>query len=251
VWVVVWGLPEDVDYQNLNPAATFQRMGRTLVLGPIAADNFIASLDQALEQVNILVGPAETNFALLTRRADLQATLGQTEAARQTLARAQAVMPNDPRAEEQLAVIEQHLERPPLVVTPLHALPVDFGAQIHFGGYSISPEPPLPGQPARLTLFWQALASPDIDYSIFLHLRNDMNQTVAQLDVSPQRPTSDWWSGDVLHDTVNFQLPAGLLPGRYRLLVGLYNLKTLERLPVVNDRSGENAVELMQWVVPN
>jgi hypothetical protein len=41
-----------------------------------------------------------------------------------------------------------------------------------------------------------------------------------------------------------------LPPGDYRLLVGLYRWDTLERLAVVNDATGENAIELERLVVP-
>jgi hypothetical protein len=45
-------------------------------------------------------------------------------------------------------------------------------------------------------------------------------------------------------DSILVPLPANLPAGTYRLLVGLYRWDTLERLPVLNDASGENAVEL-------
>jgi hypothetical protein len=55
----------------------------------------------------------------------------------------------------------------------------------------------------------------------------------------------------VLYDTLNFELPPQLPAGKYRLLMGLYELKTLARLPVTEDRTGENAIELTQLLVPD
>lgn len=39
-------------------------------------------------------------------------------------------------------------------------------------------------------------------------------------------------------------IPVDLPPATYRILAGLYDWKTLERLVVDNDTSGENAVEV-------
>jgi hypothetical protein len=50
--------------------------------------------------------------------------------------------------------------------------------------------------------------------------------------------------GEMVVDSILVPLPAKLPAGTYRLLVGLYRWDTLERLPVMNDTSGENAVEL-------
>jgi hypothetical protein len=206
---------------------------------------------QALEQINSLADDPPTQFALLTRLADLQAALGQTAAAATTLAKVRAVMPNDQEAQNQVATVEQRLGQPPLILSPNHVGSVDLGGQILFKGYSLSPEPFGPGRPAQLTLFWQALAPISANYAVFLHLRDEANQTVAQFDFSPNRPTSSWWPGDVLYDTLNFELPPQLPAGKYRLLMGLYELKTLARLPVTEDRTGENAIELTQLLVPD
>jgi hypothetical protein len=251
LWVVLWNLPETLDYQNLNPAASFRRLGHTLVLGPITGDNIMASFRQALAQTNRLTDNPATQFALLIRLADLQTALGQPEAAAATLAQARAVMPNEQEAQDQMARVEQRLGQPPLLLSPRHVGSVDLGGQILFKGYSLSPEPLGPGQSGRLTLFWQALAPISSNYAVFLHLRNEANQTVVQFDFSPSRPTSSWWRGDVLHDTLDFELPAQLPAGKYRLLMGLYEAKTLARLLVKEDRTGENAIELTQLVVPD
>jgi hypothetical protein len=80
-------------------------------------------------------------------------------------------------------------------------------------------------------------------------LRDVDNQTVAQLDYQPYGgilPTTAWPLDQVLKETVWFSLSpdVDLRPGPYSLLVGLYDPVTLERLPVIGDVSGENAVIL-------
>ncbi len=255
LWVIVWNVPEGYAVQGVTPAAAFTRLGHTVILGPFAAENTIAALVQAVEQTATLVTvpgsetSRSTQFVLLTRLAGLYVGLGQPAAAAEALSRARAVMPADDRAEALLAEFEQRLNAPPLLASPAHPLQANLNGQIILRGYTLTPEPPLPGQALRLTLFWQALAAMKADYTVFLHLRNDANQTVAQIDFTPARSTSSWWVGDAPADAKELALPPDLPPGRYRLLAGLYNPHTLERLAVQNDLTGENAVELTQFVI--
>jgi hypothetical protein len=246
IWLIIWNLPESLAYHGIIPQASFHRFGHTIILGPVAGDNVLASLVQLLEQVSMLADDPSTQFALLVRLADLQAALGQTDAAVQTLAQVKQVMPDDDEARNQVAMVEQHLDRLPLLTGPDHNLSVDLGQQILLQGYSLAPEPPAPGQPMQLTLFWQALAPIDVDYSTFLHLRNEANQTVAQLDFFPGRPTSSWWAGDLVQSKRQFEVSTELPVGKYRLLLGLYDPSTLERLSVQNDATGENAIQLIE-----
>ena len=99
----------------------------------------------------------------------------------------------------------------------------------------------------HLVLFWQVLARMPTDYTTFVHIRNQVGETVTQVDVLPmagEYPTSRWRVGETVVDTIVIPIPASLAPGAYRVLVGLYQWDTLERLGVVDDASGENAIEL-------
>ena len=53
----------------------------------------------------------------------------------------------------------------------------------------------------------------------------------------------------VIRDGATLVLPSELKPGRYLVLVGFYHPDTFERLGVVDDQSGENAVILGEWTV--
>ena len=104
-----------------------------------------------------------------------------------------------------------------------------------------------PGQPLRLTLYWQALAPLPHDYTVFVHLRNADGGTVAQADHRPlgnMYPTTLWPVGETIREGSDLPLPPDLPPGNYELWTGLYLLETGERLPLQNDASGENAVQL-------
>jgi hypothetical protein len=53
-----------------------------------------------------------------------------------------------------------------------------------------------------------------------------------------------------LRDSAALRMPATHPGGNYRLLVGLYDPDTLERVPLVADTSGENAVILERLTIP-
>ncbi len=69
----------------------------------------------------------------------------------------------------------------------------------------------------------------ETSYTGFVHLLDQDGRIVAQDDQVPQqgrRPTNTWLSGEVVEDNYELRLPADLAPGRYRLVVGLYDANT-------------------------
>jgi hypothetical protein len=76
-----------------------------------------------------------------------------------------------------------------------------------------------------------------VDYTVFVHLSDPSGYIVAQHDSQPAAgayPTSAWTPGESLDEEVQVPLPTALPSGQYRLTVGLYDLKTMARLPVVD-----------------
>ncbi|MDH3674801.1 MAG: glycosyltransferase family 39 protein [Anaerolineae bacterium] len=133
-------------------------------------------------------------------------------------------------------------------------LQADFDGGTRLLGFTATSVRPKPGEEVRLTLFWQN-AIPH-GAKVFLHLRDESNQTVAQADhfiYDGKVPSSRWPSllnGDtVIRDGTMLRLPDDLQPGVYRLVAGFYHPETFERLAVVGDQSGENAVLLNEWVL--
>lgn len=97
-----------------------------------------------------------------------------------------------------------------------------------------------PGQPLTATLAWQALAPVDTSYSVFLHLLGPDGAIVAQRDTVPQAgalPTNLWLPGEIVLDTYTLMPQQPLAPGTYTLIAGLYDPRTMQRLPVA-DKAG-------------
>lgn len=121
-------------------------------------------------------------------------------------------------------------------VKPARPADLRLGDEVGFLGYALAGERLPPGEPPRLTLYWQALAVPARDYTVFVQLLRE-GQLVAQADGYPRGgayPTSLWQPGQVVPDEYSLTLPAGAPPGEYRLIAGLYTLADLRRLPVAD-----------------
>jgi hypothetical protein len=118
----------------------------------------------------------------------------------------------------------------------------EFGQQIKLLGYDLkSPARPTDGQQVALTLYWQAIAAPQGDYTVFVHLaRPADDKIVAQYDAMPlggRYPTSWWAAGEVISETVTLNL-ADVQPGTYRLAVGLYDARSVTRLAAAGPDGG-------------
>lgn len=139
-------------------------------------------------------------------------------------------------------------ERSPLPTAPAVVVDAVWGDTIHLLGYSGERGAKLvPGGQYAVTLFWRAETRQAMDYTVFVHLRDATGTTVAQHDGQPlggDYPTSRWRPGEVVIDPHVVMLPTDLAVGEYTIWVGMYRLDTMERLPLRNDNSGENAVLL-------
>jgi hypothetical protein len=96
---------------------------------------------------------------------------------------------------------------------------------------------------AGVILFWQATAAMDTDYTVFVHLLDAEDKTLANADHLPAYPTHLWRPGQAVPDPATLKLPPGLPPGDYRLEVGFYDAadRTMPRLPLA-DGSGDRAI---------
>lgn len=120
-----------------------------------------------------------------------------------------------------------------------------FGGAIGLIGYDFGKEsnPDQPGsklmfkagEAVNLVLYWKAERSIPKDYTVFVHLLDASGEIVTQRDTQPLNGTSrtsQWKPGDFVVDSAPLALPVDAAPGEYRLEIGLYDQKTMERLRV-------------------
>jgi hypothetical protein len=132
-------------------------------------------------------------------------------------------IPVDPVAETQIAP----------------ALPVDFEEPLRLEGYEVTSAALRPGQDWGVLLYWRATGEIARDYTIFVHLVDEHGQTVAGEDGQPHRglaPTHTWRPDKLVTDEHILSIPSDLpARGRYHLEIGMYYLRTMERLAVLDE----------------
>jgi hypothetical protein len=112
----------------------------------------------------------------------------------------------------------------------------DLGGQVAFPGYALHRATVAPGQGVELTVYWQSQRPMEVDYTVFTHLLDAEGRIRGQQDRMPvggTRPTTTWLPGEIIADPYTIPLAPDAPPGRYRLEVGMYNLATGARLPVL------------------
>ncbi len=121
---------------------------------------------------------------------------------------------------------------------------VIFGGSIKLLGFDLQPN----GLDRRcITLRWNTLVSPAVDYAVMLHVRDASNQAIGVVDGAPMAglyPTSQWQNGQILDDVHCFEATKGAAS----IAVGLYSLMDGERLPAFST-SGEHLPD-ESFIVP-
>ncbi len=89
-----------------------------------------------------------------------------------------------------------------------------------------------PGEPLVLELTWHVLAPAARSYHVTAQLVDAAGRIAAQHDGVPaggERPTTSWLPGEYLTDRHELVVGADCQPGRYELIVALYDPLTMER----------------------
>jgi 4-amino-4-deoxy-L-arabinose transferase-like glycosyltransferase len=118
-----------------------------------------------------------------------------------------------------------------------HTANVRWNDQIELIAYALDSRTARAGDMLNITLYWRSIAKSDKDYTAFVHLLDAQGNVRAQRDAPPRNgayPTSIWDVGEIVRDDYALELPRDLMLGEYRLVVGLYEYPSLERLSVSN-----------------
>jgi hypothetical protein len=147
-----------------------------------------------------------------------------------------AAMPGESQPVDRLYLGRLRVTDPAEGQPPSHPFAARLGDAIQLLGYDLSAEQLAAGQPLRLALHWQASHQPAADYTVFTQLLGPDGQVWAQFDNQPQAgryPTSAWAVQTKIVDRYELKLKEGAPSGDYRLLVGMYDLASGQRLPAV------------------
>jgi hypothetical protein len=140
------------------------------------------------------------------------------------------------------------LGKPMMQAQPEIPLSVNFNGQVELMGADWHPVE----DGGYLSLYWKTMQPFSQDYKIFVQLRNAQGQIVASADHEAYNgliPTQAWPVQAILKDTNRLNWPPDLPHDTHAFYIGLYNPVNGERLPIVNDQSGENAVVLSEIMV--
>jgi hypothetical protein len=125
---------------------------------------------------------------------------------------------------------------------PALAQPENFGDQLQLLGYEIV-HGLGPDANVYLSLYWRSMERAVRDYTVFVHDVDSNGATLAQDDTQLRNrrgfPTLSWQPGDAARSFHRLPAHAGA-----SLKVGVYDLQTMDRLPLQGSSNSENVVIL-------
>jgi hypothetical protein len=92
------------------------------------------------------------------------------------------------------------------------------------------------GSTLTVTICWKVISAPHKALTAFVHLERN-GRLFAQKDRPPLHnivPTQYWQAGDEMLDVYHVPIGRSVPPGTYNLVIGLYDQKTLQRLPLLD-----------------
>ncbi len=80
----------------------------------------------------------------------------------------------------------------------------------------------------NLSLTWQASEDSSVDYTMFVHVRDDQGNVIDQIDRPPAKSTAAWVTNEVIVDQLSFEATDEAV----EIAIGLYDPNSGERIPV-------------------
>ncbi len=121
-------------------------------------------------------------------------------------------------------------------------LSANIGDTVEVLGYTLSAPSTAPDKDLTVTIYWKPLSQTDVPYTVFVHLYSPETGIVAQCDTYPGQgnyATTVWDVGRPVVEACRFHLPPDApAVSHARILLGLYDKQTMQRLPVVGPNAG-------------
>jgi len=112
------------------------------------------------------------------------------------------------------------------------------GDAIHLIGYDLPTLNLEPGETLNLKLYWRADRPIEKSYTVFAQIVGAQfnprknNPLWGQIDRAPSPPTNAWLPNEIVADAYRITIDADAPPGKYQVIVGLYDAATGARLAV-------------------
>ncbi|MGD8397363.1 MAG: phospholipid carrier-dependent glycosyltransferase [Anaerolineae bacterium] len=124
---------------------------------------------------------------------------------------------------------------PPRLPAPQPEPRPELGGAVALAGVEVARDRIGPGETLDVSLYWRGLTPMRTSYTIFVQLVDANGTKAGQVDRLPcggACPTTAWHPGDVVGERYELAVRDDAAPGSYRLIAGMYDLATGERLPV-------------------
>jgi 4-amino-4-deoxy-L-arabinose transferase-like glycosyltransferase len=131
--------------------------------------------------------------------------------------------------------------------TPPGGIPNPVGAnfddKLRLLGYEIDDRSLRPGDEVAVTLYWERLGRLTANYAVSVQIiQPDTFSKAAQDDRPPDPPVTEWLPGGTIADTRALTVAGDAAPGRYRLMVRVYDADRPDNLlPVLAGPGGQAA----------
>lgn len=168
--------------------------------------------------LRIQVYQAASDDGQSPRPLDVTDEQGQRRGSEWTLAEVEVTRPAAPLA--------------PLRLALTHPRQQQVGEALRWLGFDLADRPWQPGDDLTVSLGWQVQQTPMRTWRAFVQILDGDGRVAAGWEGPPlpNLPTIEWRAGDLLRTPFALRLPASLPDGRYRLIAGLFDPATGQRL---------------------
>jgi hypothetical protein len=130
----------------------------------------------------------------------------------------------------------------------------NLGGRVEITGATVQPGRVIPGEPARITLYFKVLQPIEQDYTVFVHVEDvDGRMERMNLDHQPASglyATTQWKPGETVKDEFSLYLPPDTQSRAVNLWLGLWEPRTDTRMPLTNPEvvrnDGNHRIMLVQ-----
>jgi hypothetical protein len=120
----------------------------------------------------------------------------------------------------------------------------NLGGKVEIAGATVEPGRVVPGEAAKITIFFKVLQPLEDDYAVFVHVEDTEGKLERMnLDHKPANgvlPTTQWKPGETVKDEFTVSLPSGAQARAINLWVGFWEPKTDARLQLKNPGAVRN-----------